>query len=104
MADAVEADRFLKRFAVVLGAGVDDRDAVDEFTERDAAAVVADPQHAFVELDLDFFARAHREFVDAVVDRLLEQDVDAVAGIALIENDVATSIFKGCERMLDGPV
>src|SRR5258708_6829744 len=41
LADAVEADGFLEGLAVVFGAGVDDRDAVDELAQRDAAAVIA---------------------------------------------------------------
>ncbi len=52
-----------------------------ELAERDAAAVVAHAHGALGELDLDLLAEAHRELVDGVVDRLLEQDVDAVLGV-----------------------
>jgi hypothetical protein len=43
---AVEPDRLLEGFAVVLGAGVDDRDALEELAERDAAPVIAHPRGA----------------------------------------------------------
>ncbi len=78
LADAVEADGFFERLAVVLSAGIDDRDAFKEFSQRDAASVVAHAHGALDEFDLDFFAKAHREFVDRVVDRLLNENVDAV--------------------------
>ena len=84
LADAIEADRLLERLGVVFGAGVDDRDAFQDLAERDAAAVVAHAQGAVGELHLDLPAAAHREFVDGVIDRLLEQDVDAVLGVAAI--------------------
>ena len=95
LADAVEADGFLEGLAVVFRARVDDRDAVDQLAERDAAAVVAHAQHAFVQLDLDLLAVAHREFVDAVVDRLLEQDVDAVLRVRAVAE--AADIHAGAE-------
>jgi hypothetical protein len=41
-ADAVQADRELEDVVVVLAAGVDLADAVDDLAERDAAAEVAD--------------------------------------------------------------
>ena len=84
LADAVEADGLLEGLGVVLGAGVDDRHALEDLAERDAAAVVAHAQGAVGELDLDLPAAAHREFVDGVIDRLLEQHVDAVLGVAAV--------------------
>src|SRR5262249_29826431 len=81
LADAVEPDRFLERFAVVLGAGVDDRNAVAQLAQRDAAAVVANLDAALGELDFDLPPLPHGEFVDGVIDRLLEQHVDAVLGV-----------------------
>ena len=80
-ADAVEADGFLERLAVVLRAGVDLGGAVEEFPERNAAAEVADLDAAFlVDLHADLLAVAHDVLVDRVVDGLLEQDVEAVVG------------------------
>ena len=82
--NAVQADRFLKRLAVIFRARVDDGDAVDEFPQRDAAAVIADAHRALVEHDLDPLARAHRKFVDAIIDRLLDEHVNAILGVRAI--------------------
>ena len=95
LADAVEADGFLEGLAVVFGAGVDDRDAVDELAQRDAAAVIAHPDGAAGDLDLDLPAGAHREFVDGVVDGLLEEDVDAVLGMGAVAE--AADIHAGAD-------
>ncbi len=84
LADAVEADGFLESLRVVFRAGVDDGDAVEDLAQRDAAAVVADAQGALGQLDLDLAAAAHGELVDGVVDRLLEEDVDAVLGVGAV--------------------
>src|SRR5690606_34415105 len=84
LANTVETDRFLECLAVVLGTGVDDRDAVDELAERNAAAEVAHTDRALGEVDLDLLAVAHRELVDRVIDRLLEQHVNAVLGMGAI--------------------
>jgi hypothetical protein len=84
LADAVEADGLLEGLAVVFGAGVDDGDAVHQLAQRDAAAVVADLDGAVGELDLDLAAAAHHEFVDGVIDGLLEEDVDAVLGVGAV--------------------
>ncbi len=77
-ADAVQADRELEDVVVVLAAGVDLADAVDDLAERDAAAEVADLDRRAVAGDLDLLARAHDELVDRVVDDLLQHHVDAV--------------------------
>lgn len=101
LADAVEADGLLEGLGVVFGAGVDDGHAVHEFAQRDAPAVVAHAQGAVVELDLDFFAEAHGKLVDAVIDRLLEQHVDAVLGVGAIAE--AADIHAGAETdVLEG--
>ena len=80
-ADAVEADRFLEGLAVILGAGIDLRRAVEKFAKRNSAPVVAhlDPS-LFVDVDADLLAKAHDVLVDRVVDGFLEQDVKAVIG------------------------
>jgi len=84
LADAVEADGLLEGLGVVFRASVDDGDAVHQLAQRDAAAVVADLDGAVGELDLDLAAAAHHEFVDGVIDGLLEQDVDAVLGVGAV--------------------
>ncbi len=93
LADAIQTDGFLKRLRVVFRARVDDRHAIHQLAQRDAAPVVAHPQRAVVQLDLDLLAEAHREFVDAVIDRLLEQHVDAVLRMGAIAQ--ATDIHAG---------
>jgi hypothetical protein len=82
--DAVEADGLLEGLGIVLGAGVDDGDAVHQLAERDAAAIVADLDGAVGELDLDLAAAAHHELVDGIIDGLLEQDVDAILGVSAV--------------------
>ena len=84
LADAVETDGLLEGLGVVLRAGVDDRHALKDLAERNAAAVVAHAQGAIGESDLDLFAVAHRELVDGVIDGLLEQHIDAVLGVAAV--------------------
>ncbi len=77
-------DRELEDVVVVLAAGVDLGDALDHLAERDAAAVVAHRDGLAVARDLDAAAGAHDEFVDRVVDDLLEQHVDAVVGVGAV--------------------
>ena len=81
LADAVQTDGFLEGLAVVFRARVDDRDAVDEFAQRDAAAVIAHAHGAVIEFDFDLFALPHHELVDGIIDRLLEQNINAVLGV-----------------------
>ena len=82
LADAIETDGFLERLAVVFRAGVDDRDAIDELSQRNPASVIAHLRAAVLELDLDLLPRAHHKFVDRVIDGLLEQDVDPVLRVS----------------------
>ena len=80
-ADAVEPHAELEDVVVVFGTGVDDRDALDDFAEGNAAAVVADLDSPLVDLDVDLLATAHDELINGIVDDLLEQYVDAIVGI-----------------------
>jgi len=43
LADAVEPNRLLERLGIVLGSGVDDRYALEDLAQGDAAAVVRAP-------------------------------------------------------------
>ena len=80
-ADAIKADRFLECLAVVLGAGVDLRRAVEKLSKRNAAPEVAHLDPALlVDVDADLLAEAHDVLVDRVVDGFLEQDVKPVIG------------------------
>ena len=74
----VQAHALLEGLAVVLGAGVDLADHVDHLAQGDAAAIVADAHPAVLDLDLHLAAVAHHVLVDAIVQHLLQQDVDAV--------------------------
>src|SRR5664280_141865 len=95
LADAVQTDGLLEGLGVILGAGVDDRHAFEDFAQRDPAAVVAHPHGALVELDLDLLAAAHGELVDAVVDRLLQEHVDAVLAVAAVAE--AADVHAGAQ-------
>ena len=55
-----------------------------QLAERNAAAVVAHAHAALGELDLDLLALAHHELVDGIIDRLLEQHVNAILGVRAI--------------------
>ena len=80
-ADAVQSDRFFKRFRVVFRAGVHFRRHVHQFAERHAASVVAYGDGLVVrDRDVDALAEAHHVFVYGVVQHLFDQDVDPVVG------------------------
>ena len=72
LTDAIEAYRFLERLTVVFGAGVDDRNTVDQLPQRNAAAVIAHANRALGKVNFDPLAKPHRILVDAVIYRLLE--------------------------------
>ena len=83
-AHAVEANRLLERFGVVLAAGVDFRCHIHHFAEGYAAAVVG---HGYrpsgtdsVDPDFYLFAEAHHEFIDGVVQHFFQQHINAIVG------------------------
>gem|GEM_PF-2584289 len=80
----VQADGKLKYIVAVFCTGVDDRNTLDHLAKRYAAAVVAHPHFALLATDDNLIAKAHDEFIDAVVHHLLEQDVDAVIDMRTI--------------------
>ena len=83
-ADAVQTDGLLEGRAAVFAAGIHLADGRRERFERNAAAVVAHRDHVVGHRDLDQLAGAHDEFVDRVVDNLLDQDIDAVVGLRAV--------------------
>ena len=83
-ADAVQADGELENFVVVLGAGVDLGDAVHDFAEGNAPSIIAHGDDVALNADLDLLARTHDEFIDGIVDDLLEEDVAAVIVVGAI--------------------
>ena len=82
--DAVQSDAGGILVVVVFSAGVEFRHRWNEASEWNATSVVTDGRHALVDIDLDFPAETFVEFVDGVVDALLEEDVDAVFGLASV--------------------
>ena len=80
--DAVQAHGELKDLVIVLGARVDDRDAINDLPQRNAAPVIPDDHLSIVELDANRVSVAHDELIHTIVDDFLEQDVDAVVQVA----------------------
>ena len=83
-AHAVQSHAELKDLVVVLGARVDDRSALHDLAEGNPAAEVADADPVVFDGHVDLPAVAHDELVHGVVDHFLEEDVDAVFGIAAV--------------------
>ena len=83
-ADAVQPHGELEDVVVVLPAGVDLADAVDELAQGNAAPEVPDRDRVAVPPDLHPLAAVHDELVDGVVDHLLQHRVDAVQGVAAV--------------------
>ncbi len=78
-AHTVHTHALLEVGVVEFAAGVQLRGGVHDFPERNAAAEVPDGDGAVLDGDVDPLAVSHGEFVDGVVDDLLQEDVDAVA-------------------------
>ena len=83
-AHAVESDRLLEDLVVELAAGVEDAHGLDHGIQGDPAAEVAHGHVVHLYGDADLLAEAHGELVDGVVHDLLQQDIDAVAGIVAV--------------------
>ena len=104
-AHAVEADAELEHVIVVFGSRVDLGHAIHHFAQRDAAAVIAHADLVALDADQHLLAVAHDEFVDGVVDHLLEQDVAAVVVMGAVADapDVhagaQADVFEGTERL-----
>src|SRR5262249_11301079 len=87
------------------GAGVDLRNAVDDFAQRNPAAEVAHGHRLVFDGDVDFLPVAHDVLIDGVVDDLLEQDVGAVIVMRAVPDapDVHAGaqpdVFEGGERL-----
>ena len=82
---AVEAYALLECFAVVLTPGIEHAHGFYELPLRNAAAIVAHADNTVVgDVNFDAFAGIHLEFIDAVVDDLLEQYIDAVIALRAV--------------------
>ena len=77
-ADTIQSDAELKDLVIVFRSGVDPRNAVDHFAERDAAAVISDADESAIDCHIDLATVPHDEFVDRIVDDLLQKDIDPV--------------------------
>ncbi len=82
--DAVESDGLLEDLVVELAAGVEDAHGLDHGVQGNPAAEVAHGDVVHLDSDPDLLAEAHRELVDGVVHDLLQQDVNAVAGVVAV--------------------
>ena len=83
-AHAVQTHGELEHIVVVLGAGVDDGDALHHLPQGNATAVVPNLHPAAGNLYGHLAAIAHDEFVNRVVDDLLQEDVDSVVAVGAI--------------------
>ena len=63
---------------VVFAAGIHYGNAFHQFTQRDAAPVIANADAYPFQLDVNALAGAHDIFVNAVVDDFLDQDINPV--------------------------
>ena len=78
-AHAIQSDRLLESLRIELSAGVQDADAVDELTLRDASAIVA-YRDTMVILDIHFntVACLHLKLVNRVIEDFFQQDIDSI--------------------------
>ena len=95
-AHAVEAHAGGEDGCVVLGPRVELRNGVDQAAQGDAPAIVAHGgAQVVVDVHLDALAKAFVKLVDAVVDDLLDEDVDTVVGMRTVAH--ASDVHTGPE-------
>ena len=82
--DTVEPDGEGERPPLIFAACIHFRNTRHNFVERNSAPIVANGDASGVQRDLDALADPHREFIDAVVDDLLDKHVNSVLGMASI--------------------
>ena len=104
-ADTVQTDTLLESLGVIFATGVKHRHGVDQLAQGDAAPVVANGG-ALVVVDIYFDALSgvHLEFVDAVVNDLLEQHVDAVLCLAAVAQSANIHTGSGAHMLHIGEV
>ena len=81
-AHAVETHAKLENIVVVFGTGIDNRNALDNFAERNTAPIVAHTDAIGVNCHIDFCAKTRNKFIDGIIHHLFEQNVYAVIGIS----------------------
>ena len=67
----VQTDAELEHLIVVLGTGIDDRDAFDDFPEGDTAAKVTHADTVALDVDRDLVSIPHYELIDCIIDDFL---------------------------------
>ena len=80
----VQTDGFLKRLAVVFAAGVEHRDNLHQFAQRDTASVVPYTHTPLFDLYFNHLAFAHAVLIDRVVDTLFDEHVDTIVRVASV--------------------
>ena len=80
----VETYAELEHVIIVFGSGIDLGYAVNDLSERDSSAVVADADLLVLEPDDDAVAGSHYEFIDAVVDDFLHQHIYSVVHVGAV--------------------
>ena len=93
--DAVQAYRKLEYIVIIFPAGIHYRNAFNQFSRRNAAAVVAHGNEIILQFDVDSASGAHDKFVDTVIDYLFEQDIYTVIRIGTVAH--APDIHTGAE-------
>src|SRR5436190_13091480 len=83
---AVESDTELENIVVIFCTGVDLRNALDDFSQRNATAEIAHRDGFVFDGELDFLAGAHDKLVNGIIDDLFEQDVTPVIVMGAIAN------------------
>ena len=77
-AHPIKSDAELEHVIVILGAGINLRDAINHLAQRNAAPEIPHRNGSILDRNLHFLAIAHDEFIDRVVDHLFQKDVAAV--------------------------
>ena len=76
--NAVQANAELEYVIVVLGASIDARNAFNHLTERDTASEITYADAIALDRDINLPAVSHDELVHSIVDRLFEQNINAI--------------------------
>ena len=76
--DAVQTDAALESLAIILRTGIDLRRALHEFAQGNAAPIITNRHDVVLDRDLHEIPVTHDVLVDAVIDHLLQQDVNPI--------------------------
>ncbi|MPN02092.1 hypothetical protein SDC9_149305 [bioreactor metagenome] len=76
----------MENIIVILGTGVDLRDALNDFPQRYAAPKVPHCDILTLNLDLDFLSKPHDELIDCIIDDLFYENVTAIIIVSPVTN------------------